>query len=99
MPAIKVLDRNANGQRRRPQLWECFGEINVNPIALKEGRGIFYAIVHHDKMEECLKEESKNIFRENGFEITPPIEYNALKSIVVRHMDKVQYLTSTQMQK
>ena len=40
-------------------------------------------------MEECLKEESKNIFRENGFKITPPIEYNALKSIVVRHLDKV----------
>ena len=89
MPAIKVLDKNPRANRRRPILWEFFGKIKVNPAELKEGKGIYYAIVPQEKIDEVINDKSKQIFQENGFEAMSPIEYNALRTIVVHHIDKV----------
>ena len=89
MVGIKIVDRDPRAPRRRPRLWECFGRINVNPTDIKDGNGAYYAIVKPDCVEEILSEEEKEIFRNEGFNILPPLEYNALKSVVVRHLDKV----------
>ena len=45
MPAIKVIDHNPGGNRRRPTLWECFGKVKVNPSDIKNGKGVHFAIV------------------------------------------------------
>ena len=31
----------------------------------------------------------KETFNKNGFQITTPIEYDALRSVIVKHLDKV----------
>ena len=89
MPAVKVIHKDTRGERRRPLLWECFGFVGVNPTDIKETRGVYYVIVGQEELEGILKADSKQTFIEQGFEVLPPIEYNALRTIVIRHIDKV----------
>ena len=86
MTGIKIIDRSTRASCRRPRLWECFGRIGVNPTDIKDAHGAYYAV---DNAEKLLTNEAKAIFRDDNFEVLPPIEYNALKSVVVKHLDKV----------
>ena len=52
-----------------------------------DDKGAFFAIANEDHLEKILSEESRDTFRQEGFEIVPQIEYNSLKTIVVRHLD------------
>ena len=88
MPAIKVVDRDTRSQRRRPKLWETFGIVGVNPTELKEGKGVFYAIVKEEQVETVINDEAKEVFLQNNFEVHTPIEYEAMHSIIIRHIDK-----------
>ena len=38
MPAVKVIDKDTSGERRRALLWECFGFVGVNSTDIKETR-------------------------------------------------------------
>ena len=62
MPAIKVIGHNPGGNRRRPTLWECFGKVKVNPIDIKNGKGVHFAIVLQDSFKIALTDEAKEIF-------------------------------------
>ena len=64
-----------------------FGLAGINSTKIKEGKGIYYAVVQQ-KIEEVLKNDVKEQFTSKGFEIQTTIEYNALRSIVIRHIDK-----------
>ena len=85
---MKIVDRDPGGHRRRLLLWECFGLIQINPTDIKDGRGAYYAIIPTNKVEHVITDEVKEIFRKKNFEIITPIEFNSLKSIIVRHIDK-----------
>ena len=61
----------------------------VNPTEIKEGKGVFFAIVRQNQIEELITEEVKQAFSDNGFEITVPIEYDSMRSIIIKHVDKV----------
>ena len=91
MPAIKVVDRDSRQAKRRSKLWECFGRLGINPTNIKEGgKGTYYVIVPQDKVEKIISNEVKENFRtQYSFEIHTPIEYNAMRTIVIRHIDKV----------
>ena len=91
MPAVKVVDCDGRQQRRRAKLWECFGGLlGINPTNIKDGgNGHYYVIVPEDKIEQIIKEESKQKLRDHKFEIHTPIEYNAMRTIIVHHLDKV----------
>ena len=52
-----------------------------------DGKGVFFAIANEDSLEKILSEESRDTFRQERFEGVPPIEYNSLKTIVVKHLD------------
>ena len=91
MTGIKIVDRDTRGARRRAKLWECFGKLNLNPTDIKDAQygGAYYAILPANQTEKALTTEAKAEFNKYNFEIIPPIEYNAMKSIVVRHLDRV----------
>ena len=86
---IKIIDKDPRAHRRRPKLWECFSKIGINPTGIKDAKGAYIAIVQGGMVEKMLTEESKTIFMREGFDIITPIEFNAMRSIVVRHIDKV----------
>ena len=89
MPAIRVIDREPRQPRRRAKLWETFGLIGINPTDIKGGKGIYYAIIKQEHIESVINNESKQVFNQNGFDIVTPIEFDAMRSVVVRHIDKV----------
>ena len=70
---------------------KCFGGLlGINPTNIKEGgNGIYYVIVPQDKIEKIITEESKQKLRDHKFEINTPIEYNAMRTVIVGHIDKV----------
>ena len=67
MPAIKIVDHDARGQKRKSKLWQCFLEIGINPTHIKDGKGTYYAIVQQEKVEEIIKDENKTKFMGGGF--------------------------------
>ena len=91
MPAVKVVDCDGRQQRRRAKLWECFGGLlGINPTNIKDGgNGTYYVIVPQDKLEKIISEDSKQKPRDHKFEINTPLEYNAMRTVIVRHIDKV----------
>ena len=91
MTGVKIVDKDTRAPCRRPRLWECFGEIGVNPSDIKDAPSAYYAILPADKVEFVLTDVAKNVFQKEGFEILPPIEYSAMRSVVVRHIDKVTH--------
>ena len=40
-----------------------------------------------DAIETILNDDSRETFSQEGFEVIPPIEYNSMKTIVVKHLD------------
>ena len=89
MPTIKRIDKDPKSQRRRPQLWETFGEVGINPTDIKDGKGVYYAIVRQEQVELVISEEVKEIFKDKGYDVMIPIEYDSMRSVVIRHIDKV----------
>ena len=89
MPAIKIVNKNTRHPKRKARLWECFGSIGVNPTNIKDGKGINYAIVQQEKVEVIIDLKSKQKFQDEGFEIHTPIEYNALRTVVVKNIDQM----------
>ena len=89
MTGVKVIDRDTRAPCRRARLWECFGRVGVNPTDLKDAKGAFYAIVQTDMVEQLLTREVKTTFMEQGFEIMAPIKFHALRSVMVKHIDRV----------
>ena len=89
MPAIRVIEQDTRTPRRRAKLWETFGLVGANPTELKEGKGVFYAMVRQEQIEPVISDEVRSTFLNNGFEITTPIEYDSLRSVVINHTDKV----------
>ena len=91
MPGKKVVDLDGQQPRRRAILWECFGALSkINPTNIKEGgKGTCYVIVPQDKVEHVISTESKEKLKDERFVIHTPIAYNAMRTIIVRHIDKV----------
>ena len=48
-----------------------------------------HPIVKETQIEHIITDEVKETFNKNGFQITTPIEYDALRSVIVKHLDKV----------
>ena len=89
MPAIKITDRDPRTEKQKPRLWETFGVVGVNPTEIKEGKGVFFAIVRQNQIEELITDEVKQTFSNNGFEITVPIDHDSVRSIIIKDVDKV----------
>ena len=61
----------------------------MNPSDIKNGKGVHFANVSQGSFELTLSDEAKEMYAAHKFELTVPIEYNALRSVVIRHIDQV----------
>ena len=86
-PAIKIIDKRPNEPHRHNKVFQTFGRIGVSIKKVHDGKGVFFAIANEDSLETILSSESTAIFREVGFELVPPIEYNSLKTVVIKNLD------------
>ena len=56
---------------------------------MHKGKGVFYPIINEDDVENILKEENVQKARDKGFEIVAPIEFGAMKTIVISQIDEM----------
>ena len=90
MPGTKIIDKQPNQEGRRRELYTLFGDTNLLVTGLRDsGNGnTYYAITHENELENFLSEETKEKFNSQGFHIVNPPEFNALKSIIIKNIDK-----------
>ena len=86
-PAVKILDKRHAEQHRHNKIYQVLGKIGVCAKKVHDGKGVFYAITNDDAIETILSDCSKETFRQEGFEVVPPIEYNSMKTVAVKHLD------------
>ena len=86
-PAIKIIDKKPNEAHRHNKIFQTPVKIRVHVKKVHDGKGVFFVITNEGHLEKILSEESRDTFRQEGFEVVPPIEYNSLKTIVVKHLD------------
>ena len=75
--------------KRKSELYGILGRCGIFPRKMHVGKGVFYPIINEEDLEEILKEESVNKAKENGFEIYTPIEYGAMRMVVVKEIDEM----------
>ena len=70
-------------------MYGILGKHGIYPVKMHAGQGVFFPIIKESEIKEMLKEEVMREAREIKFEITIPIEFSALQTIVVRDMDSM----------
>ena len=86
-PSVKLIDKRPGEQHRHNKVYQVLGRIGVFAKKVHDGKGAFYIITSDDAVESILSDESKQTFSQEGFEVIPPIEYNSMKTIAVKHLD------------
>ena len=66
-PAIKIIDKKPNEDHRHNKIFQTFGK------KVHDGKGVFFAIANEDHLEKILSEESRDTFRQEGFEVVPQL--------------------------
>ena len=85
-PSVKIIDKRPGEQHRHNKVYQVLGKIGVCAKKVHDGKGAFYVITSDDAVQSILSDGSKETFGQEGFEVIPPIEYNSIKTIVVKHL-------------
>ena len=86
-PAIKLIDKKPGEPNRHNNVYRTFGRLGINIKKVHDAKGAFYVIVSEENLEKILTEENKTECRREGYELVPPLEYNSLKTILVKQLD------------
>ena len=95
MPAIKITDQipprslqPGEVNTRRNDLYTLFGEQDLLVTGLNDGRGCYYAKVDERILDRFLSSENRQVFAGQQFLINDPPERNALRSVIIRNIDR-----------
>ena len=85
-PAVKIIDKRPGEQHRHNKVYQVLGKLGYvqRKCTVAKGHSMPSS---DDAIETILSDESKETFSQEGFEVIPPIEYNSMKTIVVKHLD------------
>ena len=86
-PAVKIIDKRPTEPHRHHKIYQVLGKLGVCAKKVHDGKGVFFAITNDDVIESILSDVSKEAFRQEGFEVVPPIVYNSMKTVVVKQLD------------
>ena len=81
--SVKVIDHKPH-TKRRGELYNVLGKYGIFPTKMHSGQGVFFPIICESGLENMLKDELRQYAMEKGFEIKVPIEYSAMKTVVVK---------------
>ena len=86
-PAVKLIDKRPGEPNRHNNVYRTFGKIGISIKKVHDAKGAFYVVVAEENLEDVLSEESRTECRKEGYEIQAPLEYNSLKTVVVKRLD------------
>ena len=87
MGRIVIKDKQT-GKDRNKQIWELLGQNNIHPWKVNDNKNSFIVIVKDEDIERVIAEHVRNKFKDKGFEITVPPEYNSKRTILIKGIDK-----------
>ena len=91
-PAIKLIDKNPGEPHRHNNVYRTLGRLGISIKKVHDAKGAFYVIVREENLEKILTEKNKKEFRKEAYELVVPIEYNSLKTVVMKQLD---YMTDS----
>ena len=86
-PALKLIDKRSGDPNRHTNVYRTFGRLGISVKKVHDAKGAFYVIVSEENLVKVLTEENKQECRNEGYELQAPIEYNNLKTVVVKQLD------------
>ena len=86
--SVKVIDHKPH-TKRRGELYNVLGKYGIFPTKMHSGQGVFFPIIYESDLENMLKDDLGQFAMEKGFEIKVPIEYSAMKTVVVKEIDSM----------
>ena len=100
MPSVRIKDNQPNNRNRRETLYELFGDKDLTVTGLIDGNNCYYAKTHEEVLDRFLSEPIRKAFTDKGYEIVDPPEVNALRSVIIRSVDKqIENYTREQIKK
>ena len=100
MPSTKIFDREPNRIFRRSGLYALFSENKLLITSLSDGVAIkdetehgavmYYAKTDENTLDLLFSQTIRDNFLARGYELIEPPEINALKSVIIRNIDKQQ---------
>ena len=88
MKSIKIIDLKPH-TKRKGELYDFLGGAGIFPAKVHVGKGVFFVLIPDDTVEEMVKEETKEKAKEAGFQITMPLEYQTMRTVVVKDLDSL----------
>ena len=88
-PALKLIDKRPGEAYRHNDVYGTFGRLGINIKKVHDAKGAFYVIVSEENLEKILTEENKEECRRHGFEVVAPLEFNSLRTVVVKQLDRM----------
>ena len=89
MIAVRIDDLSPGGLPRRAKLYELLGNIGVRPTKINDDKHMYFALIDEQYLETILDNANKAKLKKENFEVIPPLEYKALKTIVVKQVDTI----------
>lgn len=100
MPSLKVKDESLLAfqgdndskvievEKRRKIVWDTMSEADIYINRVHIGYNAFFVILTAEQMERALEDKVKERFLRKQLEIVAPPEFHAMKTIVVRNLDR-----------
>ena len=86
-PALKLINKKPGEPNRHNNVYQTFGRLGISIKKVHDAKGAFYVIDSEENLEKILTEDNKKECRKEGYELVAPIEYNSLKTEVVKQLD------------
>ena len=86
-PALKLIDKKPGGPNRHNNVYRTFGKLGISIKKVHDAKGAFYVLISEDNLEKILTEENRRECRKEGYELQAPLEYNSMKTVVIKQLD------------
>ena len=86
--SVKVIDHRPH-TKRRGELYNVLGKYGIFPTKMHSGQRMFFPIIYESDLENMLKDELGQYASDKYFEIVVPVEYSAMKTVVVKEIDSM----------
>ena len=87
--AVRINDAAPSGNYRRRRLYEILGTFRIYPYKVKNNNNMYFVIIDNQYLELILSEDCKKKLNEENYQIHTPLEYTAMRTIVVRQLDQI----------
>lgn len=88
MPKVRIKNLRPNDPQRLTRLWECIGTSGIFAQNIIEANKDFIVIANDETIENITARPLKEKATQHGFEVIPPPEAIAKRTLVIKNINK-----------